>query len=206
METLNTFLEMVVLEFLLLQLAFHFIQKIDKNHGFNVGDREKAYSLLVFIASSIIIMIKYRDKTDYYALSILMSYLVIVSIIDSQTKLVYRFINYIMMIIGSIYIITMNESALYFIYLIMFGLFVFFLVKIRGFGAGDGYFFFITGMFLINKSKIIPLMLPMLNIIISSLIFIFIYRNKFDWKTRKMKEMIAFTPSISISTFILLLI
>ena len=75
------------------------------------------------------------------------------------------------------------------------------------FGDGDTDIFIATSIFVSSISlNTFPLVILLLNMILSNLVLIMFNIKLLDVRKMKFKEQIAFAPSIALSTFILILL
>lgn len=196
----------IVIQFALCSSIILFIKKIDKSHGLTYTLKERLVYLTISSIVVTLLFFKTGELKEFVFLSLLSVYLIVTAMIDLQTMLVYRFLSYVMIAVGVFYIGLSNQPALYYIYVFLFSIMMFLFEYMGSFGMGDVYCFIAISFFLVNKSAVSPLLLPLINIIISTVIFLIIYRKQFNFKTGKMNQAMPFVPSIAISTIILVLI
>lgn len=152
------------------------------------------------------------DLIFTYVLTI---YLLITAYVDFKTKYVYTFLNIIAGCFGIIYLIikssSISELINSVIYIAIFTLITCIFTKFNAYGAGDNDIYIVISLFLYKSSYgIFNLEIMLINILFSNIIAIILALitniTKIEWKKLKFKEEIAFAPSISIATLILMML
>lgn len=191
---------------LLFFLAVNHIQKNDMEHGIQLNKKIIISVSVSFIITTFALYLKFAFTLYFLFYCILMTILVTESIIDLQTKNVYRWMNNVG--IGLIFVFTLQNSddiAKILTRLVIYILFVIVLVKLNLYGNGDGYVFVMTALFLgmINQNLI---EVGILNIVITILLHCLIYIKNISFKKKLMKKTYPFVPSIALATFLMIVI
>ena len=137
--------------------------------------------------------------------------MIIVGYIDYKTKNVYSIFNWLTIIIGIWFLIYQKSIGIDISFTIVCVIIYIIFAKLIGyfnmFGDGDTDIFIATSIFVSSISlNTFPLVILLLNMILSNLVLIMFNIKLLDVRKMKFKEQIAFAPSIALSTFILILL
>lgn len=186
--------------------AIEFINKNDKENKINVN--KKGIIILIITLSTTLIYMKYRENIEFYVYFYLTIYLIIVGYIDYKTKNVYSIFNLLTIAIGVCFLIYQKSIGIDISFTVLCVIIYIIFAKLIGyfnmFGDGDTDIFIATSMFI--SSNTFPLVILLLNMILSNLVAIIFNIKLLDVRKMKFKEQIAFAPSIALSTFILILL
>lgn len=204
-----------VIAIMIFRLAISFINKIrvkEEEEVINLNNNRKVEVLMLIVIALINFKFKGIDLIFIYILTI---YLMITAYIDFKTKYVYTILNIITGCLGIIYLIikcsTISELINSSIYIGIFTLITFIFTKFNAYGAGDNDIYIVISLFLYKSSYgIFNLEIMLINILFSNIIAIILVVltniTKIEWKKLKFKDEIAFVPSISIATLILMML
>lgn len=204
-----------VIALIMFYLTISFINKIRVNENeeiIKLNTNGKFEMLLLIVIA--LINFKFKGSNLVFAY-ILIVYLMITAYIDFKTKYVYSFLNIIAGCFGVVCLISKSNSISDFIssivYISIFTLVTFIFTKLNAYGAGDNDIYIVISFFLYNSSYgIFNLEIMLINIILSNVIAIILVCitniTKIEWKKLKFKEEIAFAPSITIATLILMML
>lgn len=189
--------------------AVSFINKNDKENRIDVN--KKGIIALIITLSTTLIYIKYKANVEFYVYFYLSIYLIIVGYIDYKTKNVYSIFNWLTIIIGIWFLIYQKSIGIDISFTIVCVIIYIIFAKLIGyfnmFGDGDTDIFIATSIFVSSISlNTFPLVILLLNMILSNLVLIMFNIKLLDVRKMKFKEQIAFAPSIALSTFILILL
>lgn len=189
--------------------AVSFINKNDKENRIDVN--KKGIIALIITFSTTLIYIKYKANVEFYVYFYLSIYLIIVGYIDYKTKNVYSIFNWLTIIIGIWFLIYQKSIGIDISFTIVCVIIYIIFAKLIGyfnmFGDGDTDIFIATSIFVSSISlNTFPLVILLLNMILSNLVLIMFNIKLLDVRKMKFKEQIAFAPSIALSTFILILL
>lgn len=189
--------------------AVSFINKNDKENRIDVN--KKGIISLIITLSTTLIYIKYKTNVEFYVYFYLSIYLIIVGYIDYKTKNVYSIFNWLTIIIGIWFLIYQKSIGIDISFTIVCVIIYIIFAKLIGyfnmFGDGDTDIFIATSIFVSSISlNTFPLVILLLNMILSNLVLIMFNIKLLDVRKMKFKEQIAFAPSIALSTFILILL
>lgn len=189
--------------------AVSFINKNDKENRIDVN--KKGIIALIITLSTTLIYIKYKANVEFYVYFYLSIYLIIVGYIDYKTKNVYSIFNWLTIIIGIWFLIYQKSIGIDISFTIVCVIIYIIFAKLIGyfnmFGDGDTDIFIATSIFVSSISlNTFPLVILLLNMILSNLVLIIFNIKLLDVRKMKFKEQIAFAPSIALSTFILILL
>ena len=189
--------------------AIAFINKNDKENRIDVN--KKGIIALIITLSTTLIYIKYKANVEFYVYFYLSIYLIIVGYIDYKTKNVYSIFNWLTIIIGIWFLIYQKSIGIDISFTIVCVIIYIIFAKLIGyfnmFGDGDTDIFIATSIFVSSISlNTFPLVILLLNMILSNLVLIMFNIKLLDVRKMKFKEQIAFAPSIALSTFILILL
>lgn len=198
------------------------IMHMDSNHRLHITRRNLIAVFFINFCSVCFLYEKYQNSSNYIFLMLLLLYLLIVSFMDVQTRYIYRAVNYMGILIGIFYYIITTISYVNYdkaiqsmICLALYCAYIVILVKVRAFGAGDGYLFAAVSLYLapLCPKGMLPDIL-MFHFIISYVIFFIFYlilplkENgnvcKISSRSSKRKAE-AFAPSIAASTMLFIL-
>lgn len=204
-----------VIAIMIFKLAISFINKIrvkEEEEVIKLNNNRKFEVLMLIVIALINFKFKGIDLIFIYILTI---YLIITAYIDFKTKYVYSILNIITGCLGIIYLIikcsTISELINSSIYIGIFTLITFIFTKFNAYGAGDNDIYIVISLFLYKSSYgIFNLEIMLINILFSNIIAIILVVltniTKIEWKKLKFKDEIAFAPSISIATLILMML
>lgn len=186
-----------------------FINKNDKENRIDVN--KKGIIALIITLSTTLIYIKYKANVEFYVYFYLSIYLIIVGYIDYKTKNVYSIFNWLTIMIGIWFLIYQKSIGIDISFTIVCVIIYIIFAKLIGyfnmFGDGDTDIFIATSIFVSSISlNTFPLVILLLNMILSNLVLIMFNIKLLDVRKMKFKEQIAFAPSIALSTFILILL
>ena len=189
--------------------AVSFINKNDKENRIDVI--KKGIIALIITLSTTLIYIKYKANVEFYVYFYLSIYLIIVGYIDYKTKNVYSIFNWLTIMIGIWFLIYQKSIGIDISFTIVCVIIYIIFAKLIGyfnmFGDGDTDIFIATSIFVSSISlNTFPLVILLLNMILSNLVLIMFNIKLLDVRKMKFKEQIAFAPSIALSTFILILL
>ncbi|WP_302640428.1 hypothetical protein [uncultured Clostridium sp.] len=189
--------------------AVSFINKNDKENRIDVN--KKGIIALIITLSTTLIYIKYKANVEFYVYFYLSIYLIIVGYIDYKTKNVYSIFNWLTIMIGIWFLIYQKSIGIDISFTIVCVIIYIIFAKLIGyfnmFGDGDTDIFIATSIFVSSISlNTFPLVILLLNMILSNLVLIMFNIKLLDVRKMKFKEQIAFAPSIALSTFILILL
>ena len=189
--------------------AIAFINKNDKENRIDVN--KKGIIALIITLSTTLIYIKYKANVEFYVYFYLSIYLIIVGYIDYKTKNVYSIFNWLTIMIGIWFLIYQKSIGIDISFTIVCVIIYMIFAKLIGyfnmFGDGDTDIFIATSIFVSSISlNTFPLVILLLNMILSNLVLIMFNIKLLDVRKMKFKEQIAFAPSIALSTFILILL
>ncbi len=189
--------------------AVSFINKNDKENRIDVN--KKGIIALIITLSTTLIYIKYKANVEFYVYFYLSIYLIIVGYIDYKTKNVYSIFNWLTIMIGIWFLIYQKSIGIDISFTIVCVIIYMIFAKLIGyfnmFGDGDTDIFIATSIFVSSISlNTFPLVILLLNMILSNLVLIMFNIKLLDVRKMKFKEQIAFAPSIALSTFILILL
>lgn len=189
--------------------AVSFINKNDKENRIDVN--KKGIIALIITLSTTLIYIKYKANVEFYVYFYLSIYLIIVGYIDYKTKNVYSIFNWLTIMIGIWFLIYQKSIGIDISFIIVCVIIYIIFAKLIGyfnmFGDGDTDIFIATSIFVSSISlNTFPLVILLLNMILSNLVLIMFNIKLLDVRKMKFKEQIAFAPSIALSTFILILL
>ncbi len=189
--------------------AVSFINKNDKENRIDVN--KKGIIALIITLSTTLIYIKYKANVEFYVYFYLSIYLIIVGYIDYKTKNVYSIFNWLTIMIGIWFLIYQKSIGIDISFTIVCVIIYIIFAKLIGyfnmFGDGDTDIFIATSIFVSSISlNTFPLVILLLNMILSNLVLIIFNIKLLDVRKMKFKEQIAFAPSIALSTFILILL
>lgn len=189
--------------------AIAFINKNDNESKIDVNKKGKI--ILIITLSTTLIYIKYRASVEFYVYYYLTIYLIIVGYIDYKTKNVYSIFNWLTIVIGIGFLIYQKSIGIDISFnvlcVIIYIIFAKFIGYFNMFGDGDTDIFIAISIFVSSVNlNIFPLVILLLNMILSNLVLIIFNIKLLDVRKMKFKEQLAFAPSIALSTFILILI
>lgn len=197
-----------ILYFLIGIITFYTCKKIiltyDDEHGLTTQKKEYFLIPLCLFITIISITYIYPDIISKIILSIFSGLLFICVYTDKQTKKIYRFFSYLLILTSVIFALFNYKS--YFnldvITVLFFTIYIIIvLVKNNSLGVGDG--FVLIGNYIIlvtiNKNYFLA-ELVLWHFIIAVLLMIIFNFKKMQWKKLKFKESIAFVPYIYLST------
>lgn len=203
-------------------IVFAIIMYVDSDHQLHITRQNLIAVFFINLCSVYFLYKRYPNGSNYIFLLLLLLYLIIVSFMDFQTMYIYRTVNYIGILIGLFYfVITTIRFVNYgkaiqsIICLALYCAYVVILVKVRAFGAGDGYLFAAVSLYLapLCPKGMLPDML-MYHFITSYVIFFIFYLIlllkangnvcKIGSRNSKRKAE-AFAPSIAASTMLFIL-
>lgn len=207
-------MEIIVVVFTLIGMfvfneAIKFINRNDKEARIDVDN--KGLMNIIIALSTTFLYCKYKLSVEFYIYFYLTIYLIIVGYIDYKTKNVYTIFNWLTIIIGAWFLIYKKsigiDVSFIIICVIIYIIFVKFIGYFNMFGDGDTDIFIAISIFVssINLNTF-PLVILLLNMILSNLVLIILNIKLLDVRKMKFKEQLAFAPSIALSTFILILI
>ena len=176
----------------------------------NKNDKENIIALIITLSTTLI-YIKYKANVEFYVYFYLSIYLIIVGYIDYKTKNVYSIFNWLTIMIGIWFLIYQKSIGIDISFTIVCVIIYMIFAKLIGyfnmFGDGDTDIFIATSIFVSSISlNTFPLVILLLNMILSNLVLIMFNIKLLDVRKMKFKEQIAFAPSIALSTFILILL
>lgn len=189
--------------------AIAFINKNDNESKIDVNKKGKI--ILIITLSTTLIYIKYRASVEFYVYYYLTIYLIIVGYIDYKTKNVYSIFNWLTIVIGIGFLIYQKSIGIDISFtvlcVIIYIIFAKFIGYFNMFGDGDTDIFIAISIFVSSVNlNTFPLVILLLNMILSNLVLIIFNIKLLDVRKMKFKEQLAFAPSIALSTFILILI
>lgn len=189
--------------------AIKFINKNDEDIKIDVNN--KGLINLFIALSTTLLYCKYKVNVDFYMYFYISIYLIITGYIDYKTKNVYSIFNILTIIVGIIYLIYLKnievDINLTIICVIIYTIFVKVIGYLNLFGDGDTDIFIALAIFISNiNMNIFPLVILLVNMILSNVLLIIFNIKLLDFKKGKFKEEIAFAPSIALSSIILILI
>lgn len=195
----------IIIEILLYFMSLKVIKKYDINNNINNTKKENIINVALIMLVSILLSFKFSDKTYFYY-CYLSLYLIITAYIDSKTKLIYSIFNYITMIIGITFIINNGNSIEFnLINVIIYAVIILIFDKMKCFGGGDTELFISISFFMCNNSNKLPLEIMIANVLLSNTVMIIFNFKNINFKKIKLKEHIAFAPSIAVSTMLIIL-
>lgn len=189
--------------------AITFINKVDIENRIDV-DKKRIMSFLIFLSTTLLYF-KFRVSVEFYMYFYLSIYLIITGYIDYKTKNVYAIFNYMTILVGILYLIYQNSIGIdikfTIMYVIIYVIFTKVMEYLNSFGGGDTDIFIALSIFIssINFNSF-PLVILLLNMILSNVILIISNIGLVDFKRGRLKEEIAFAPSIALSTIIIILL
>lgn len=188
------------------------IEFINKNEtDIKIDVKNKGLISILVALSTTLLYLKYKTNIEFYMYFYVSIYLLITAYIDYKTKNVYTILNYITMIVGIFFLFYQKsievDINITIICVIIYTIFV----KVGGyfdwFGGGDTEIFIALSIFVSSiNMNLFPLVILLINMILSNLILIISNIKNIDVKRLKLKEPKAFAPSIAISTMILILL
>ncbi len=189
--------------------AIAFINKNDNESKIDVNKKGKI--ILIITLSTTLIYIKYRASVEFYVYYYLTIYLIIVGYIDYKTKNVYSIFNWLTIVTGIGFLIYQKSIGIDISFtvlcVIIYIIFAKFIGYFNMFGDGDTDIFIAISIFVSSVNlNTFPLVILLLNMILSNLVLIIFNIKLLDVRKMKFKEQLAFAPSIALSTFILILI
>lgn len=189
--------------------AMTFINKFDNENRIDV-DKKGLMSFLIFL-STILLYFKFEASVEFYVYFYLSIYLIITGYIDYKTKNVYTIFNYITIFLGILYLIYQKSIGIDIKFTIMCVIIYVIFTKIMGylnsFGGGDTDIFIALSIFVSSINfNTFPLVILLLNMILSNVILVISNIRLVDFKRGRLKEERAFAPSIALSTITIILL
>ena len=189
--------------------AIKFINKNDDDIEIDV--KNKGLINTIIALSTTFLYLKYKVNMEFYMYFYISIYLIITAYIDYKTKNVYSIFNILTIFIGVLFLFYQKSIEIDINITIMCVIIYTIFVKVVGylnlFGSGDTDIFIALSIFVSSLNmNIFPLVILLINMILSNLVLIITNINMLDIKKGKFKEEIAFAPSIAISTMILILL
>ena len=159
--------------------------------------------------SHLVINFTFTNLIDRVFYSLFLSIMLMHSYTDSKTKTVYRPFNYLLWIIGFIYLIVsivLNRIPIAdggpketIFYVILFIIVAWFSVKLKAYGKGDGYMLIGISLFIPTLgygTLFTTLEITLCFYVLSAIIQILTNLKHFTIKKLKFKEKIAFAPAM----------
>lgn len=187
--------------------AIAFINNNDIENRIDVN-KKGLMSFLIFLSTTLLYY-KYNESMEFYMYFYLSIYLAITGYIDYKTKNVYTILNYLTMIIGTLYLIYQNNIGIDVKFTIICVIIYIIFIKLMGFfnlfGDGDTDIFIALAFFISNINfNTFPLVTLLINMVLSNMILIISNIRFVDIKRGRFKEERAFAPSIALSTMLLI--
>ncbi len=188
-------------------------KKIDKKTKLSMTRMHLAVIYMLNVLQTYLFYRKFHMSGIYIFLLFLLFYLLITSYIDYQTQFIYRILNYFGIFIGMLFYLFQSvygknnaEMSGSLIILLIYGICQWLFVKIKAFGAGDGYLFVGISFYLaaLFDTGRLPDIL-MTHMVYCFLLF-FLLHIPCLAKKNKISNNQAFSPTIAVNTVLYILI
>lgn len=204
-------------------LLSYIVETSDPESGLHKFTKpEVLFYYLLLTLSSLITNARFTSVFDRIFFMILLSVLLFHAHTDSKTNQVYRIFSLFLWIIGFIYtivrififkciIINTTNLLIFLIGPTVFIIAMFFTSVLSGWlhGKGDGYILIANALFvqfLAIKPGMLTIEPILIHYIIAALILIISNPHKISFKKAKMKERVAYAPSVFVGTLLTMII